>query len=101
MPTSLPLLTTLLAPILVRTFALNNLLLFYLLFETSLVPTILLILLWGYQPDRLIARFYIIIYTISASLPLLLGTIILLNQNNQLHIFSLTIINPSNINPQL
>jgi len=34
------------------------------------VPTLILIIGWGYQPERLEAGIYIIIYTISASLPL-------------------------------
>jgi NADH-ubiquinone oxidoreductase chain 4 len=45
---------------------------FYFLFEASLVPTLMIILGWGYQPERLQAGIYIIIYTIAASLPLLL-----------------------------
>jgi len=46
------------------------LLIFYFLFELSLIPTLILIIGWGYQPERLEAGIYIIIYTISASLPL-------------------------------
>lgn len=45
-------------------------LVFYFFFELSLVPTLILIIGWGYQPERLEAGIYIIIYTISASLPL-------------------------------
>lgn len=50
----------------------NNLLSFYILFEISLIPTLVLIIGWGYQPERLQAGIYLIIYTIRASLPLLL-----------------------------
>lgn len=46
--------------------------LFYFFFEASLIPTLLLILGWGYQPERLQAGIYIIIYTVAASLPLLI-----------------------------
>nr|QZL38232.1 NADH dehydrogenase subunit 4 [Macrotritopus defilippi] len=49
-----------------------NLLMFYLFFEMSLIPTLLLILGWGYQPERLQAGMYMMLYTVSASLPLLL-----------------------------
>jgi NADH-ubiquinone oxidoreductase chain 4 len=38
----------------------------------SLVPTLILIIGWGYQPERLEAGIYIMVYTISASLPLFL-----------------------------
>nr|YP_009228464.1 NADH dehydrogenase subunit 4 [Gonista bicolor]ALF99725.1 NADH dehydrogenase subunit 4 [Gonista bicolor] len=45
---------------------------FYIFFESSLVPTLLLILGWGFQPERLQAGIYLIFYTLVASLPLLL-----------------------------
>nr|YP_010884241.1 NADH dehydrogenase subunit 4 [Oxytauchira ruficornis]WIW75275.1 NADH dehydrogenase subunit 4 [Oxytauchira ruficornis] len=53
-------------------FASLNLLSFYIFFESSLIPTLLLILGWGYQPERLQAGVYLIFYTLFASLPLLL-----------------------------
>nr|YP_003204807.1 NADH dehydrogenase subunit 4 [Monoplex parthenopeus]ACF04888.1 NADH dehydrogenase subunit 4 [Monoplex parthenopeus] len=58
--------------ILVTTFLVSNSLLFYFLFEASLIPTLSLILGWGYQPERLQAGMYMMIYTVAASLPLLL-----------------------------
>nr|AII23644.1 NADH dehydrogenase subunit 4 [Babylonia areolata] len=57
--------------ILITTFTSSSSLLFYFLFEASLVPTLLLILGWGYQPERLQAGMYMMIYTVTASLPLL------------------------------
>nr|YP_010282214.1 NADH dehydrogenase subunit 4 [Drupella rugosa]UHM24778.1 NADH dehydrogenase subunit 4 [Drupella rugosa] len=59
--------------ILVSTFMSSSSLLFYFLFEASLIPTLLLILGWGYQPERLQAGMYMMIYTVAASLPLLLS----------------------------
>nr|QID48537.1 NADH dehydrogenase subunit 4 [Celes skalozubovi] len=53
-------------------FSSLSLLSFYIFFESSLVPTLLLILGWGYQPERLQAGIYLIFYTLVASLPLLL-----------------------------
>nr|AMA07339.1 NADH dehydrogenase subunit 4 [Diodora graeca] len=50
----------------------SNILLFYLFFELSLIPTLLLILGWGNQPERLQAGMYMMLYTVTASLPLLL-----------------------------
>lgn len=58
--------------ILILCFRSSNLLTFYIWFEASLVPTMLLIIVWGYQPERLQARIYLIIYTVTASLPLFL-----------------------------
>nr|YP_009227963.1 NADH dehydrogenase subunit 4 [Nassarius variciferus]AIW04702.1 NADH dehydrogenase subunit 4 [Nassarius variciferus] len=57
--------------ILVLTFLSSSILIFYFLFEASLIPTLLLILGWGYQPERLQAGMYMMIYTVAASLPLL------------------------------
>ena len=58
--------------ILIVAFYANRIIIFYFFFEASLIPTLLLILGWGYQPERLQAGMYIIIYTVAASLPLLL-----------------------------
>lgn len=57
---------------LILSFSASSIVIFYISFEASLVPTILLIIIWGYQPERLQARMYLIIYTITASLPLLM-----------------------------
>lgn len=50
-----------------------NIFMFYLCFERSLIPTLFLILGWGYQPERLQAGIYLLFYTLLASLPMLLG----------------------------
>nr|YP_010974593.1 NADH dehydrogenase subunit 4 [Pomacea reevei]WNR57046.1 NADH dehydrogenase subunit 4 [Pomacea reevei] len=57
---------------LILAFSMANTLMFYFMFEASLVPTLMLILGWGYQPERLQAGMYMMLYTVSASLPLLL-----------------------------
>nr|QTT61234.1 NADH dehydrogenase subunit 4 [Tritia sp. t LAG-2017] len=57
--------------ILIMTFLSSSILIFYFFFEASLIPTLLLILGWGYQPERLQAGMYMMIYTVAASLPLL------------------------------
>jgi len=57
--------------ILTLAFSINNIIYFYILFEASLIPTIIIIIGWGYQPERLHARIYLLLYTVSASLPLL------------------------------
>nr|UBU97889.1 NADH dehydrogenase subunit 4 [Myrmecophilus kubotai] len=46
---------------------------FYLFFEGSLIPILLLMLGWGYQPERLQAGVYLLFYTLLASLPLLVS----------------------------
>lgn len=52
-------------------FCVSHFFLFYIFFEFSLVPTFFLILGWGYQPERVQAGLYMMMYTICASLPLL------------------------------
>nr|URX53390.1 NADH dehydrogenase subunit 4 [Incisitermes cf. incisus] len=55
------------------TFSSLNLFSFYLFFESSLIPTVFIILGWGYQPERLQAGIYLLFYTLLASLPMLVG----------------------------
>nr|QOL00655.1 NADH dehydrogenase subunit 4 [Leuconemacris litangensis] len=66
-------------------FSSLSLLSFYIFFESSLIPTLLLILGWGYQPERLQAGFYLIFYTLVASLPLLLVLFKIYNVFNTLY----------------
>jgi len=70
--TTFLILNLLLLIILVISFRVYSLIWFYVWFEASLIPTLLIILLWGYQPERLQAGMYLIIYTILASLPILI-----------------------------
>uniref|UniRef100_UPI003003900F NADH dehydrogenase subunit 4 n=1 Tax=Desmometopa sabroskyi TaxID=3118444 RepID=UPI003003900F len=58
---------------LILAFSTNNLFLFYLFFESSLIPTLFLILGWGYQPERLQAGLYLLFYTLLVSLPMMIG----------------------------
>nr|YP_010613571.1 NADH dehydrogenase subunit 4 [Rivellia apicalis]WAR64263.1 NADH dehydrogenase subunit 4 [Rivellia apicalis] len=58
---------------LVLSFGSMNLFMFYLFFESSLIPTLFLILGWGYQPERLQAGIYLLFYTLLVSLPMLVG----------------------------
>lgn len=58
--------------ILYLSFSRLNLFYFYIFFEIRLIPTLFLILGWGYQPERLQAGFYLLFYTLFASLPLLI-----------------------------
>ncbi len=75
--------------ILVLTFSSINLFLFYVFFESSLIPTLFLILGWGYQPERLQAGVYLLFYTLLASLPLLISIFYILNFTLTINIFIL------------
>lgn len=52
-------------------FSMKNIILFYFFFEFRLIPTFILIIYWGYNPERLRSAYYILIYTLLISLPLL------------------------------
>jgi len=53
-----------------------SLIIFYLCFEASLLPIFLIVLGWGYQPERLSAAFNLILYTVFGSIPLLICIVI-------------------------
>nr|UPL65463.1 NADH dehydrogenase subunit 4 [Cymus sp.] len=57
---------------LVLSFSCTNLFMFYLFFESSMIPTLFLIFGWGYQPERLSAGMYLLFYTMFASFPMLI-----------------------------
>lgn len=57
--------------VLVLGFSSLNLILFYLFFEVRLVPMFIIIINWGVNLERLEASYYILIYTLLISLPLL------------------------------
>nr|AFQ62249.1 NADH dehydrogenase subunit 4 [Osphya bipunctata] len=58
---------------LIIAFSALDLFIFYIFFEVSLVPTLFLILGWGYQPERLQAGIYLLFYTLFASLPMMIA----------------------------
>nr|QLY89784.1 NADH dehydrogenase subunit 4 [Empis tessellata] len=73
------------------TFSSMNLFMFYLFFESSLIPTMFLILGWGYQPERLQAGMYLLFYTLLASLPMLVAIFYLYNDLNSLNFYLMSI----------
>nr|YP_002735065.1 NADH dehydrogenase subunit 4 [Phaenacantha marcida]ABZ02094.1 NADH dehydrogenase subunit 4 [Phaenacantha marcida] len=72
-------------------FFTSNLFLFYLFFESSMIPTLLLIFGWGYQPERFSAGFYFIFYTLFASLPLLITIFYIYMVNGTLFFFLISL----------
>nr|QDP17886.1 NADH dehydrogenase subunit 4 [Parachtes teruelis] len=69
-------------------FLANDMLTFYISFELVLIPTFLLITMKSNQPERLQASLYLLMYTITASLPLLLMIIIFMKNLNMTFIMS-------------
>lgn len=79
--------------ILILTFRVMNLFIFYLFFEGRLIPTLLLIVGWGYQPERIQAGIYLLFYTLFASLPLLLGIFFIFYEINYIIIYFIKFFN--------
>nr|QXG19124.1 NADH dehydrogenase subunit 4 [Drosophila bifasciata] len=73
--------------LLVLTFSSMNLFMFYLFFESSLIPTLFLILGWGYQPERLQAGVYLLFYTLLVSLPMLIGIFYVMNKIGSMNFY--------------
>jgi len=48
-----------------------SLLVFFIMYELSLFPVCLLIILFGYQPEKIKSIFYLLLYTVVCSAPLL------------------------------
>nr|ATL58857.1 NADH dehydrogenase subunit 4 [Apatura laverna] len=69
------------------TFSMMNLFMFYLFFEGSLISTLMLIIGWGYQPERIQAGMYLLFYTLFVSLPFLLGIFYMYNKLNCMTIY--------------
>nr|ALO76576.1 NADH deshydrogenase subunit 4 [Melyridae sp. 'Dasytidae' GENSP01] len=78
-------------------FSSMNLFIFYLFFEFSLIPILLMIMGWGYQPERLQAGFYLLFYTLFASLPMMISIFYLYNNMNSLDFYFLKFNNLSSI----
>lgn len=70
-------------------FLINEFLYYYIWFELSLIPIFIIILGWGYQPERMLASLTIFFYTISASIPLFLCLILYLKSRGSLNYSSL------------
>nr|ACJ43605.1 NADH dehydrogenase subunit 4 [Cynops pyrrhogaster] len=80
---------TLLQASLVIAFSSTELIMFYIAFETTLIPTLIIITRWGNQVERLNAGTYFLFYTLAGSLPLLIALLILQNTLGSLS-FTLT-----------
>jgi hypothetical protein len=64
------------------TFRRIGLLSLYIFFESKLIPTLFLILGWGYQPERVQAGIYLLFYNLLASISLLVGILFVYNSRN-------------------
>nr|AMD83891.1 NADH dehydrogenase subunit 4 [Aphanotorulus emarginatus] len=73
-------LLTSLQTFLIMAFGATEIIMFYVMFEATLIPTLIIITRWGNQTERLNAGTYFLFYTLAGSLPLLVA-LLLLHQN--------------------
>nr|YP_010937529.1 NADH dehydrogenase subunit 4 [Rhynchopsitta pachyrhyncha]WKW95538.1 NADH dehydrogenase subunit 4 [Rhynchopsitta pachyrhyncha] len=73
-------------PLIILAFSTTELMMFYISFEATLIPTLILITRWGSQPERLSAGIYLLFYTLLSSLPLLVAILYLHSQTGTLHL---------------
>lgn len=69
----------LLQTFLIITFSVTEIIIFYILFEATLIPTLIIITRWGNQTERIKAGLYFLFYTLVGSLPLLVTLLYLQN----------------------
>lgn len=70
-----------------------NLFIFYVFFEFRLIPVLLMIIGWGYQPERIQAGVYLIFYTLLASLPIIISIFYIYNNLRTLDFYFLKNLN--------
>ena len=75
---------------LILTFSCVDYILFYFCFERTVIPTFILILGWGYQPERVQAGIYVLFYTLFGSLPLLVS-LLRMSERRGRRVFSLVV----------
>nr|WIL08790.1 NADH dehydrogenase subunit 4 [Phyllopteryx taeniolatus] len=87
-------LLTLLQVFLILAFSATELILFYVMFEATLIPTLLIITRWGNQAERLNAGTYFLFYTLAGSLPLLVALLLLQNNTGTLSLLTIQYSSP-------
>nr|YP_009495696.1 NADH dehydrogenase subunit 4 [Moschiola indica]ASH94740.1 NADH dehydrogenase subunit 4 [Moschiola indica] len=75
--------------LLIMTFSAMELIMFYVLFEATLIPTLIIITRWGNQSERLNAGLYFLFYTLVGSLPLLVALVYIQNSIGSLNFLML------------
>nr|YP_009040482.1 NADH dehydrogenase subunit 4 [Samariscus latus]AGZ03612.1 NADH dehydrogenase subunit 4 [Samariscus latus] len=87
-------LLTLLQTLLITAFSATNLLLFYVMFEATLIPTLIIITRWGNQMERLNAGTHILFYTLTGGIPLLVALLVLQTKLGTLSLYVLQLLDP-------
>nr|BBU25770.1 NADH dehydrogenase subunit 4 [Marukawichthys ambulator] len=79
---------------LIMAFGATEIIMFYVMFEATLIPTLILITRWGNQAERLNAGVYFLFYTLAGSLPLLVALLLLQNSTGTLSLLTIQYSNP-------
>nr|YP_001491327.1 NADH dehydrogenase subunit 4 [Triodon macropterus]WSP02023.1 NADH dehydrogenase subunit 4 [Triodon macropterus]BAF51851.1 NADH dehydrogenase subunit 4 [Triodon macropterus] len=79
---------------LILAFGATEIIMFYVMFEATLIPTLILITRWGNQTERLNAGTYFLFYTLAGSLPLLVALLLLQNTTGTLSLLTLQFSDP-------
>lgn len=74
---------------LILAFSATEIIMFYVIFEATLLPTLIIITRWGNQMERLNAGTYFLFYTLAGSLPLLVALLLLQNNVGTLSLLTL------------
>nr|AJR19286.1 NADH dehydrogenase subunit 4 [Acheilognathus imberbis] len=72
---------------LILAFGATEIIMFYIMFEATLIPTLIIITRWGNQTERLNAGIYFLFYTLAGSLPLLVALLLLQQSTGTLSLF--------------
>nr|YP_010177805.1 NADH dehydrogenase subunit 4 [Dasycottus setiger]QST15667.1 NADH dehydrogenase subunit 4 [Dasycottus setiger] len=79
---------------LILAFGATEIIMFYIMFEATLIPTLILITRWGNQTERLNAGVYFLFYTLAGSLPLLVALLLLQNSTGTLSLLTIQYSDP-------
>nr|YP_010397677.1 NADH dehydrogenase subunit 4 [Pectenocypris balaena]UQJ78811.1 NADH dehydrogenase subunit 4 [Pectenocypris balaena] len=91
-------LLTSLQTFLIMAFSATEIIMFYIMFEATLIPTLIIITRWGNQTERLNAGIYFLFYTLAGSLPLLIALLLLQQTTGTLSMLVLQHTQPLTLN---
>nr|YP_008758024.1 NADH dehydrogenase subunit 4 [Tachysurus trilineatus]AGW46036.1 NADH dehydrogenase subunit 4 [Tachysurus trilineatus] len=90
-------LLTSLQTFLIMAFGATEIIMFYIMFEATLIPTLIIITRWGNQAERLSAGTYFLFYTLTGSLPLLVALLLLHTDIGTLSMITIQYSQPMNL----
>nr|WNN67271.1 NADH dehydrogenase subunit 4 [Melamphaes simus] len=79
---------------LILAFGATEIIMFYIMFEATLIPTLIIITRWGNQTERLNAGSYFLFYTLAGSLPLLVALLLLQKDTGTLSMLTIQYTGP-------